>query len=118
MKDDVARMVAALHDVVEDSGYTLEDLQRRGFSSEVVDAVDALTRLRNEPYNVFLRRGATNPIARKVKLADLQDNLDIRCLNSLTAADLERLRRYHEAWKMLHEANSRPARRDPANKPS
>ena len=67
---------ALLHDVVEDCGISLEDLAQEGFPSEVLDAVDHLTRREEETYEEFVRRCAGNPIARKVKLADLADNTD------------------------------------------
>lgn len=102
MEDDTARMAAVLHDVVEDSDCTLADLRAQGFPRKVVAAVDALTRRPGESYEAFVLRAAANPIARRVKLADLEDNMDVRRLNALEQADLERLRRYRRAWEILH----------------
>ncbi len=97
MDDDAARMAAALHDVVEDSEYTLADLRARGFPRKVVAAVHALTRRPGESYEAFILRAAANPIARRVKLADLEDNMDVCRLGTLKQADLERLQRYRRA---------------------
>lgn len=70
------RIVAILHDVVEDSPWTVTLLAFEGFAPEVLSAVDALTKRRNEPYAGYLVRVAAEPIARAVKIADLHDNLD------------------------------------------
>jgi len=102
------KIAAILHDVVEDSEWTLEDLQREGFSAEVVTAVDCLTKRdeQNEPYMEYIDRVLTNPIAIKVKLADLEDNMDLTRIADMTDRDPERLARYHEAWKKLRTARS------------
>jgi (p)ppGpp synthase/HD superfamily hydrolase len=75
-EDDRARMVAALHDVVEDSEVTIADLRATGYSDEICEAVDALTRREGESYEVMIARVAGNPLARRVKIADLEDNMD------------------------------------------
>jgi hypothetical protein len=66
-----------------------------------VAAVDALTRRDDETYDAFIARLAGNPLAARVKLADLEDNLDLRRLPALTEHDHERLGRYHQAWERL-----------------
>lgn len=73
---EAARIAAVLHDVVEDTPWTLDGLAAEGFREEVVSAVDALTRREGEIYLDFCRRAAEDPVARLVKLADLEDNLD------------------------------------------
>ena len=101
MTDRHATLVALLHDVVEDSGgtWTLERLRSEGFPDEVVSAVDALTRREEETYDAFVARAMSDPIARAVKLADLEDNMDIRRLESLDDGDIDRLRWYHRIWQ-------------------
>ena len=94
-------MAAVLHDVVEDSEWTLDGLRSEGFDQTVVDAVDALTRREGETYDGFIERAGTNPVARRVKLADLEDNLDLSRLAKLGSGDLERLERYHRARQHL-----------------
>jgi (p)ppGpp synthase/HD superfamily hydrolase len=101
LNSDSERIVGVLHDVIEDSTYTLIDLQKMGYSSEILNALDYLTKRANEPYEQFIERIKGNPIARRVKKSDLEDNMDIRRIARLTAKDFERLRRYREAWSKL-----------------
>ena len=101
MQTDAERMAAVLHDVVEDSEWTLDDLRARGFSDEVVEAVDALSRREGESYEDFVERAARHPVARRVKIADLEDNMDVRRTGTVTEKDTERLTRYHRAWRRL-----------------
>lgn len=98
------RIVALLHDVVEDSPWTLDALRAEGFFEEVVSAVDGLTRREGESYEDFIERGAANPLARRVKLADIEDNMDVRRLVEIGEKDLERLQRYQGARKAILEA--------------
>ena len=74
MTSEAAMMTAILHDVVEDSDWTLEGLREVGFSEEVLTAIDGATNRSGESYEQFIERAATNPIARQVKIADLEDN--------------------------------------------
>ena len=103
VQTEAERMVAMLHDVVEDTALTLEELREHGFPAEVVAAVDHLTRRDGEGYGEYVERAAANPVARRVKIADLEDNMDVRRLGALSAADVERLDRYHRAWRRLTE---------------
>lgn len=97
-----ARIVAVLHDVVEDTPTTLDDLRALGYSEAIVTAVDHLTRRDDETYEQFIERIKPHPLARHVKLADLMDNMDLRRIDHLGEGDLERLRRYQAAWHALH----------------
>ncbi|MCA9524318.1 MAG: bifunctional (p)ppGpp synthetase/guanosine-3',5'-bis(diphosphate) 3'-pyrophosphohydrolase [Myxococcales bacterium] len=97
------RIAAVLHDVVEDTSVTLDDLRRAGFSDEIVDAVDALTRRESEGYDAFIRRLMPNAVARRVKIADLEDNLDLLRLPQLAEHDFQRLIRYRKAHARLTE---------------
>lgn len=101
MDTDVERITAVLHDVVEDSDWTLEGLRTAGFAEEVVTAVAHLSRQPDESYEDFIHRLQPHPLAVKVKLADLADNMDIRRLQTITAKDHERLEKYHRAWQVL-----------------
>ena len=103
---EVAMMAAVLHDVVEDDpNITLGTLRQLGFDEEVIAVVDCLTRRDGESYEAFIERTATNPVARRVKLADLEDNMDIRRIAALTPKDSERLLRYQRAWQRLQKAD-------------
>jgi len=93
-----ARMAAVLHDVVEDTPIKLADLRARGFPEEVVAAVDLLSRRPEDSYEQFIERVLPDPIARRVKRADLEDNLEVRRLPAVTAKDAERFEKYRAAW--------------------
>ena len=103
---DAERMAAALHDVVEDSDVTLEQLTLEGFSSEVVDAVDALTKRAGETRIQAAHRAAAHPVARVVKLADNAENLDISRILNPTARDLARTEEYKLVRSILLAATS------------
>jgi (p)ppGpp synthase/HD superfamily hydrolase len=96
-----AQVAAALHDVVEDTDWTLDDLRREGFTERVVQTVDALTRREGEEYFAFARRAASTPLGREVKRADLLDNMDIRRIANPSEKDWERLKRYRQALDMI-----------------
>lgn len=101
METDAERVAAVLHDVVEDSAWTLDALRAEGFSKEVVEALDELTRRPEETYEAFIERAARHPVARAVKRADLEDNMDLRRLHAVSEKDRERLARYLKAWRRL-----------------
>lgn len=102
MDSDTDRIVAILHDVVEDTAYTFADLRRMGYSEEIIAALDGVTRREEESYEAFVERSAQNPISRRVKLADLTDNMDLRRLDGeLSDKDVARLKRYKRAWEQL-----------------
>ncbi len=104
VQSDAEKIVAILHDVVEDTKWTFDDLRSEGFPDEIVQAIDCLTKREGEPYAELVERSAGNPIARRVKLADLEDNMDIRRMPEVTAKDAERLAKYLAAWRKLHGA--------------
>jgi|ERR1044071_3718490 (p)ppGpp synthase/HD superfamily hydrolase len=106
MDTEAAMMAAVLHDVVEDTDWTLERLREEGFSDEVLEAVDCLTHRDGESYDAFVERVRTNPIARQVKIADLEDNMNVRRISRLAGKDLERLEKYHRAWCALTGAGN------------
>ncbi len=106
MKSETAMIVAILHDVVEDSTWTLEQLRERGFSEEVLTAVDCVTNRTGESYEKFIERVQTNPIARQVKIADLEDNMNIRRISEIKPKDLERLEKYHKSWLVLKKVEN------------
>ncbi len=97
------KIVGVLHDVVEDTPWTLEQLTEEGFSKEVVDGIDAMTRRDNESYDDYLLRVQDNPLATRVKLNDLTDNMDIRRWNEIPYHELARLQKYLKAYKQLTE---------------
>jgi (p)ppGpp synthase/HD superfamily hydrolase len=102
MSSEVEMIVAVLHDVVEDTPWTFDLLRAEGFSEDVLAALDGVTHRAGETYQEFAARAKTNPTSRRVKIADLEDNMDLRRLGeSLTDHTVERLRRYQCAWHFL-----------------
>ncbi len=102
MDTDEQRIVAVLHDVVEDSEWTLTALEDAGFSAHIISALDALTKREGEDYHVFTQRVAHSDLATAVKSADLRDNMDItRLSHPLNDKDFERLAKYRRALSYL-----------------
>ena len=98
---ETEKVVAVLHDVVEDTAWTLEKLKGEGFPDDVLTALDGVTKREGESYEDFVKRSGTNPVARRVKLADLEDNMDLRRLKTVEQKDIDRLARYLSAWRYL-----------------
>lgn len=100
---------AVLHDVVEDSDITIAQLREEGFSENVIEAVDGVTRRHKESYENFIRRAAQNPLSHKIKRADLKDNLDLSRLSKITDKDAKRIQKYHQALSLLESEAPGPA---------
>ena len=101
---ELEKIVAVLHDVVEDSNWTFEALPAEGFSIEVIEALKSVTKNSdNEDYDSFIQRAIRNPIGRKVKIADIRDNLDVTRIPELGEKDVQRISKYKKALKRLHE---------------
>lgn len=104
---EAACMAAVLHDVVEDTAFTADDLTAQGCPRLVVDAVIALSKAQGESYEDFLRRLAGNPVARRVKYADIDDNSDEARLALLPPPEAERLRtKYAGARRLLNDLSA------------
>ena len=101
MKDEYTTCVALLHDTIEDTDMTADELMADGFPKEVVEAVTLLTHSKSEPYLDYVKRVKENNIARCVKIADLMHNADLSRLDTITPKDLERVAKYQEALKIL-----------------
>lgn len=95
------RIAAVLHDVVEDTPITLDDLRAAGFSPAVITAVDALTKRPGETRLQAAARAAADPVARAVKLADNAENLDLSRIENPTEKDYARLREYEQVRALL-----------------
>lgn len=102
MIDETTTVVALLHDVVEDSEYTLTDLVDIGFSETTVEALELLTHSPHDSYMEYIKKLSINPIARKVKLADLAHNSDLTRLEEVTEKDLLRVEKYKKAIDFLN----------------
>lgn len=96
------KICGILHDVVEDSTWTFDQLIEEGFPPAIIDALVCLTKTSDqENYNEFIDRVKTNPLAIRVKLNDLEDNMDVRRLNSIGDKEVIRLNKYLLAYKSL-----------------
>lgn len=98
---DEAKAVAWLHDVVEDTPVTFDDLRAEGLSEAVIEAVAALTKQEGESYETYLERVAANPLAKAVKLADLNHNMDTSRLKVIDDKAKARLEKYKLALNFL-----------------
>ena len=96
-----AKTVALLHDVLEDSELTVADLVKASFSDVVIEAVVCLTRVEQGSYTNYIERVKNNKLAIEVKLADLEENMNVLRIPRLSAKDLSRVAKYHEAWVYL-----------------
>ena len=96
------KIVGVLHDLVEDTDWTFDRLLEEGFPTHIVEALRCVTKINDdESYEHFIERVKTNPLAIAVKINDLTDNMDIRRLSDLTEKDVQRLRKYLQAYRSL-----------------
>ena len=95
------KIVAVLHDILEDTETTIEDLYQFGFQEHIIDAIVALTKKQGETRLEAAQRARQNPIARVVKLADINDNMDLSRIQSPTVKDFERLKEYQQVRDLL-----------------
>ena len=102
-KSDEEKMVALLHDTIEDTDVTPEYLLAEGFPQAIVDGVLSVTKREGEGYEEFVARAKRNPVGRTVKLHDLEDNLDISRITELDAGMMERYNKYLRAYRFLSE---------------
>ena len=101
MTDEPACVCALLHDVVEDTDYTLDDLSKMGFPKEVTDVLSLLTHDPKTPYMEYVERLSSNPTAKAVKLADLRHNSDLSRLDEIDEYALRRNEKYKAAIEFL-----------------
>ena len=101
MKDEATTVVALLHDVVEDTDYTLDDIAAEGFGQDIVDAVALMTHEDDVPYLDYVAKLKSNPIARAVKLADLAHNSDLSRLGEIDLETRKRMVKYEKAAALL-----------------
>ena len=100
LKGEDEKIVAMLHDTVEDTDATIEEIRSK-FGEKIADAVKCLTHENGVPYMDYIRGIKGNELARKVKLADLTHNMDLNRLPEVTDKDIERIEKYKEAYEFL-----------------
>ena len=101
MTDEKTTVVALLHDLIEDTKYTLEDLKNLGFDNEIIEAIALMTHDEGVPYMDYVAEIKKNPIAKAVKLADLKHNSDMTRLDVITPYDEIRAEKYRKAIELL-----------------
>ena len=103
MSKEETVVIALLHDVIEDAEYTIQDIADMGFPQVVLDALMCLTHDKAVPYMDYISKIKQNPLARVVKLADLQHNSDVSRLNSVDEETVQRIQKYKKAIALLSE---------------
>ena len=103
MKTEETIVVALLHDLVEDTDYTIEDLRKMGFEKKITDAIALMTHADDVDYMDYVRTIKQNPIAKEVKLADLRHNSDLSRLDTIDEKALQRREKYQRAIELLSE---------------
>lgn len=101
VKNKDAKIVALLHDIIEDTDVTEDYLLKIGISKDIVDAVVLLTHNEGTDYQEYVKNLSSSPLAKEVKMADLEHNMDLRRLPILKQRDLDRNRKYQIAYHYL-----------------
>ena len=107
MTDEYTTVCALLHDVIEDTDYTWPDLQKMGFPHEILEALKLLTHEESVPYMEYVQKIAENPIATKVKIADLRHNSDLSRLDTIDEWAINRTQKYQKALDFLLTVESK-----------
>jgi (p)ppGpp synthase/HD superfamily hydrolase len=103
MTDELSTVCALLHDVIEDTDHTFDDLREMGFPESVIEVLTLLTHDEAVPYMEYVKKIGTHPVARAVKLADLAHNSDSSRLDTVDEAARKREEKYRQAIALLHE---------------
>lgn len=98
-----SKIVAVLHDAIEDSDLKITDLVQQGFPAFIIEAIAAITKQKDEPYEDYILRVKSNAIARKVKIADVTHNMDLSRIANPTAKDFQRLEKYKQILDQLKQ---------------
>ena len=99
--DECVKCASVMHDLVEDTEYTFEQLTKLGFSDKTIGLLHLVTHQKNTPYDEYIKAIAVSDEATEIKLADLRDNSDITRLKGLGKKDLDRIEKYHRAYIYL-----------------
>jgi (p)ppGpp synthase/HD superfamily hydrolase len=103
METEAERIVAILHDVIEDSNLTIQDILGAGYRTEISEAIDYLTRRDGEEYDHFIEKIKGNVLARKIKIADIEDNLNLGRIKDPKENDFRRIEKYRHALAELRK---------------
>ena len=102
-RDEQSQIVAILHDVIEDTPVTMQDIRDHGFSETIINALDCVTERDGESYDDFILRISENKLATKVKIEDIRDNMDVNRLDEIKDKDIARLKKYHKSLRILEK---------------
>lgn len=97
------KIAAVLHDVVEDTEVTIDQLREPGFTEEILEAINLLTRAKEDSYEEFIEKTLMNRIARNVKIADIKENMNLSRIQDPSEQDYMRLEKYKRALERLEE---------------
>lgn len=100
-KTEEEKICGILHDVVEDTEWTFENLKKEGFTDAMIEALRCLTKGEDEPYDDYISRVKNNKLAIAVKLNDLEDNMDVRRMPQMEPNDVDRFNKYLKAYQQL-----------------
>lgn len=100
------KIVAVLHDVIEDTNVTAADLRRKGIPERLISELEILTHAGDVEYDEYIKQISLHSIASAVKLADLKDNMDMTRLDEITDKDIERLKKYHRNYLFLKQSKT------------
>jgi len=103
METEEEMIVALLHDVVEDSKISLKEIAKYNFDKKIISAIKVLTFSIDQNYEDYIKKISKNKLARKIKIADLIDNMNLKRLPNLDQQDFARINKYHNALKHLLE---------------
>ena len=104
LSSEAEMICGVMHDVVEDSDITFNDLIKEGFSDEIIKVLDCITKKENESYDEFIDRILLSSTACRIKLADLNDNMNLSRIDNPTEKDFERILKYEAAKRRIEEA--------------
>ena len=102
METEYEICVALLHDVLEDSDFSIDDLKNYGFPNEIIDAVELLTKKKECSYTSYISQICENQLSKKIKREDIKHNLDLSRLNKITDKDKKRIQKYKQALEILN----------------
>lgn len=103
MDDEISTVCALLHDVVEDTDTTFDELSEMGFPNEVIDVLKLLTHAPEVEYMEYVEKISENPTATKVKIADLMHNSDLSRMDTVDEWAIKRTEKYKNALKLLQK---------------
>lgn len=101
--DDYVKMAAVLHDLLEDTSVTVKNLQDAGYPMDVVSLIYRLTREKDTPYMEYINNIGLHSVTARIKVVDLEDDMDLSRFPEITEIDIRQLEKYKKAWDYLQK---------------